>query len=384
MKRHPHKKLYVLYVITKLELGGAQKICLDLYQGVPEQGIGTGIMTGSEGELMSALKQQEHNTYFIGTFKREITFLGLINEFRSFVAMIKTMRAIKKEHPNIIVHTHSTKAGFVGRWAAFFARIPKRIHTIHGYGFHEHQWFPVRFTIYVCELITSLITTHFICVSSVDAKKGLALFPGFAKKHSIIRAAVDWNHFYAPTRLGTSFPSGGNPFIFGTIACFKPQKNLFDLLQAFARAHEKNPLLRLEIIGDGYLRAPIQEWIAKQNLDQYIVLHGWQHDVLPIVMHWNAFVLTSLWEGLPCSIVEARLLKLPILCYDTGGIRDVIVSGENGLLYKQGNWQAVASGMLSIASDYNLYQRLQNYSDDLSDFNNQIMIEHHVELYKNV
>jgi len=295
--------------------------------------------------------------------------------------LIRQIKIFKKKYPNLIVHTHSTKAGITGRWAAFFAGVKNRVHTVHGYAFHAHQSKYVWFAIYLAELVTSFITTHFVCVSSQDVKTGIKLFPRFTQKHSIIRAAIDTQQFM-PAKLATAFPIENQTFIFGTVACFKKQKNLFDLLQAFALVHKKQPNARLELIGDGSLRPSIEQWIAHRKLSSVITLHGWQNQVAPIMLNWHAFVLSSLWEGLPCAIIEARLLKLPVLSYNTGGIHDVIFPGENGFLYAQGQWQQLADGMLSLTHDQPLYNKLQQYCDNLKDFDTQHMVDEHIELYK--
>jgi len=375
------KELHVLYIITKLELGGAQKVCLALKNGLDESGHTSLLISGTKGKMVSNVKQSSH-VYLLESFTREVSLLAPWRELKNFFTLISHIRKLKKKFPNLIVHTHSTKAGLVGRWAAFFARVKRRVHTVHGYAFHTNQnWF-VWSAIYFLELLTSFVTTHFVCVSSQDVKTGIKLFPRFAKKHSIIRAAVDWKQFYKPARVANAFPEKTEPFVFGTVACFKKQKNMFDLLEAFKAVWKKRPHTRLEIIGDGILRPQIEAWIQKYNLEKHIVLHGWQEKVAPLMLHWHAFVLSSLWEGLPCAIVEARLLKLPVLSYNTGGIHDVIVSGENGFLYKQGDTQSLASGMFSIMENEKLFCKLQNFQEDLSDFNNRQMVAQHIELYQ--
>ena len=240
------------------------------------------------------------------------------------------------------------------------------------------------FFLYSAELVTSLITTHFICVSSKDVKTGIQLFPRFRKKNSIIRAAVEWETFFVPSRVALPFPEHNAPFIFGTVSCFKPQKNLLDLLQAFERVHQQMPHTKLEIIGDGVLRPILEQWIQEHNLEAAITLHGWQHNVAPLMLNWHSFVLSSLWEGLPCAVVEARLLKLPVISYNVGGIRDVITHEENGFLCKPGNWQELADNMCHVALDKNCYQKFQNYHEDLADFNHQNMIQHHINLYNSL
>jgi len=416
-----HYEPHIIYIITKLELGGAQKVCLSLVEGL---GSHATLITGTEGPLVARVAKIP-NVILMKELTRDVRFFGFINELRCFFKLISILRQLKKKYPHALVHTHSTKAGLLGRWAAFFAGIRTRIHTIHGYAFHEHQNKIFWFLIYLTELMTSFITTHFICVSSADAKTGIKLFPWFASKHSIIRAAVDHGQFFVPaqklkSKQGPSINSGrteernffldnkkrvGNnyssdhfesncssvrpeliegPFIFGTIACFKPQKNLFDLLQAFEYAYKKNPHIRLELIGDGQLRPAIESWIFEHKLNKVITLHGWQNHVALIMMHWHAFALTSLWEGLPCAIIEARLQKLPVISYNTGGIHDVIMHGDNGLLYPQKEWRQFAQGMVEISRNQELYEKLSGHRDELDDFKISTMVEQHQNLYKQI
>ena len=221
--KHTHDIL-IVYIITKLELGGAQKVCLSLFHGLQHNNIKTKLISGATGKLVDSVKDSP-DVIFLNSLKRELFFTGIFNELHSFFYLIKQLRQLKKEHPNIIVHTHSTKAGILGRWAAFCARIKTRIHTVHGYGFHAHQNIIIWCIIYSIELITSFITTHFVCVSSEDVKTGIKYFPRFTQKHTIIRAAIDWDQFYMPARIATKFPLNHEPFIFGTCSCFKPQKN---------------------------------------------------------------------------------------------------------------------------------------------------------------
>lgn len=373
--------LPVVYIITQLELGGAQKVCINLLHGLEQNNTAAFLISSDQGKLVDTIKDKP-NVILLPSLKRNISLRGLLHEWQSFRHITKELKKLKKLHPHIMVHTHSTKAGIIGRWAAWAAGIKTRIHTVHGYAFHEHQSWAKWATIYVVELITSLITTHFVCVSMHDAKTGMRLFPNFAKKHSIIRAAVEQKQFYRPAERASQFPMQSNePFIFGTVSCFKPQKNLFDLLHAFKYVHEQNSNTRLEIIGDGILRPALEAWITQNRLQDAVILHGWQENVASFMSTWHTFVLSSLWEGLPCAIIEARLLKLPIISYATGGIPDVITHGENGLLYKQKDWQSLAHGMLQISHDAQLYTRLQKHPDNLEDFENKRMIQEHIKLY---
>lgn len=379
-----HQKQHIVYIITKLELGGAQKICLSLLKGQDQNAT---LISGTEGLLVKEIINNPH-VILLKELTREVRFFGFINEIVCLFKLVVLLRQLKKKYGYLLVHTHSTKAGLLGRWAAFFAGIKTRVHTVHGYAFHNHQNKLVWFLIYFAEFVTSFITTHYICVSSADVKTGIRLFPWFATKHSIIRAAVDRKQFFIPAQRVMINPGHSvitnHLFIFGTIACFKPQKNLFDLLHAFEYAYTQNSHIRLEIIGDGELRPALETWIFEHKLNKVITLHGWQDHVALIMMHWHAFVLTSLWEGLPCAIIEARLQKLPVISYNTGGIHDVIIHGENGLLYPQKEWRELAQGMLEISLNQQLYKKLSKYRDELDDFEIGAMIEQHRKLYREI
>jgi glycosyltransferase involved in cell wall biosynthesis len=374
------KEMRVIYIITKLELGGAQKVCLSLFNGLKQRDISTFLISGANGLLVPYV-QDNPSVYLLTTLKREVSLFSLIHEGKVFIQLIQQLRKLKKDNPHTIVHTHSTKAGLLGRWAALLAGITYRVHTVHGYGFHAHQNMIIWLGMYLLELITSFITTHYVSVSSQDVKTGIRLLPGFNKNHSIIRASIEWNRFTHRDYTPQHFPDHTTPFVFGTIACFKPQKNLFDLLKAFAAVHHHNSQTRLEIIGDGAQRSALEHWMDEHKLNHAITIHGWQEDVMPIMTHWHAFTLSSLWEGLPCSIIEARLLKLPVLSYNTGGIRDVIINGHNGFLYDQKDWQALSKGMLEVSTNKDLFIRLQGYTEDIASFHDNVMLDHHYMLY---
>jgi len=374
------KRLPIAYIITKLELGGAQKVCLSLFNALHKKGYAAHLISGKEGALAHTVNDNDH-AILLPSMKREISLFSLWDEFKNFKLLARSLQKLKRKYPNVIVHTHSTKAGFIGRWAAWWAGISTRIHTIHGYGFHEHQswisWIPI----YIAELLTSLITTHFICVSAHDAKIGIRLFPRFAHKHSIIRAGVDTQTFYTPaTRLVT--PSSKKPFIFGTISCFKPQKNLIDLLKAFEHVYHSDSRARLEIIGDGVQRKQLERWITEHKLSHAITLHGWQHAIAPITQAWHVFTLSSLWEGLPCAVIEARLQHLPVISYQTGGIPEVVLDQKNGFIVEQGDWIMLAERMKTVMQSQALYKQMQQFSDQLEDFSNAHMIKEHISLYK--
>lgn len=374
----------IVYIVTKLELGGAQKVCLALMQGLTHQQFPVSLISGAEGVLVQEA-QKFQSTYLLPSLKRELSLAGIFAEVKTFFTLVKILKELKKAHPFLVVHTHSTKAGIIGRWAAYFVRIPHRVHTVHGFGFHAYQSWLKWVCIFLCEYFTSFITTHFVCVSKRDQKVGAKFFPGFAKKSSIIRAAVDQQRFVSMGIRGSSYGQK-NTCTIGTIACFKPQKNLFDLLQAFKLVHDTciglgEAAPHLQIIGDGQQREQLETWIRQEKLTRAITLLGWQKDVSAWMKNWDLFCLSSLWEGLPCAIIEARLCKLPIVSYAVDGIPEVIMHGKNGLLAKPGDWRELASYMIKIIHNKELHKKLSTYQDNFYDFDNKTMVNKHLALY---
>lgn len=382
------KNVHVVYLVTKLELGGAQKVCLALLDGLHKADpLSCSLISGTQGALVDQVKKFE-SVYLLQELQREVGsgLKKIAQEIKAFFSIIKILKKLKKRHPNLIVHTHSTKAGIMGRWAAYFARIPTRIHTVHGYGFHDRQSRLTWLIVYALEYFTSFITTHFVCVSEQDRSTGIRLFPRFTQKSSVIRAAVQDENFYPAQASLTS--NKQDDIIIGTVSCFKPQKNLFDLLKAFHYLYKEAPpsiqkRLRLQIIGDGVLRNEIETWIIHHNLQTHIDLLGWQTNVANWMRTWNIFTLSSLWEGLPCAIIEARLCKLPVVAYDVGGIREVIKNGYNGFLVQPGDWNKLGEKFKQLICSQELYESMYNNSDMLDSFKNNAMISSHKKLYDN-
>lgn len=369
------KKTAIVYVVTKLELGGAQKICLRLFNDLQSKDTDTFLFSGTSGALVDQVKEKPQVT-LLPSFVREISFLNLWKDIKTTYLLVRHFKKIKTEYKNVIVHTHSTKAGYIGRIAAWLAGIPKRIHTIHGFGFHSHQSYVINVLAFTLEWISSLVTTEYICVSSHEYEIGKKYFLKFTKRAHIIRAAVDETKFIPAKKTTNQY------FTFGTVACFKPQKNLFDLLEAFKLIHALYPYTRLEIIGDGIQRKEIENWITENKLNNAITLLGWQQNIQTHMARWQAFTLSSLWEGLPCAIVEARFLKIPVIAYNVGGIADIIEHGKNGFLCKPKNIHAFTAHMEQLITQHVIRHKLQEYAEPhISNFYTNTMIHQHKNLY---
>ncbi len=239
--------------------------------------------------------------------------------------------------------------------------------------------------IWLVEWITCLITTKFVCVSQHDQIEGSRLLPKFNNKNELIRAAVSLKK----TDIVLPTIEREELFIIGTISCFKPQKNLLDLFKAFKHAcslvaGKTKCKLQLQVIGDGMMRDQLELWIRDHDMQDNIILLGWHHDVVPFLNQWHAFAMSSLWEGLPCAIIEARLSKLPVVAYHIDGIPEVVFDGINGFLVPSGQWSMLGDRIADLVLDDVRYQAMSDYPDNLNDFSYVTMFQKHYALYKSL
>ncbi|MCL4380559.1 glycosyltransferase family 4 protein [Candidatus Dependentiae bacterium] len=368
----------IVHIITKLELGGAQKVCLALASGAHAAGWHTVLITGTEGILVPTAQEQPFTTILLPTLRRELSPRFIVDDIRTIWQIRSLLRSYQQQYATVIVHTHSSKAGILGRIAATLAGVQTRVHTVHGFAIHKHQSWGQWLVYYLPELFCSWLTTQFIYVSSADKELGSRIFPARTQRAAtIIRAAVPIDDFVPAIRTQPT-----TAFVIGTISCFKPPKNLPDMIRAFARVHQALPHARLEIVGDGELRPMLEQMIADHQLQQAVTLQGWQSTVAPFLARWDIYTMTSLWEGLPCAVVEARAAQLPVVSYATGGIPDIIADGVNGYLVPPGDWQQLASKIIALGTNAPQRQQLATTTDDLTEFTQATMIKRHLQLYE--
>ncbi|MBL7081157.1 MAG: glycosyltransferase [Candidatus Omnitrophica bacterium] len=185
------QKINLLYVITKLELGGAQKQLLKLIIHLDKRRYNLSLITARDGVLIKdALSIKDLRLIRSRFLERPI------NPLRDLIALGQIYRFIKRNKIDI-VHTHSSKAGILGRWAASFAGTKIIVHTIHGWSFNEYQNYLWRRIAICFEKITALITDQLIVVSSSDLQKGLKNHIGNKDKYKLIRYGIDYKKYTA-------------------------------------------------------------------------------------------------------------------------------------------------------------------------------------------
>ncbi len=322
-------KINLLYLITKLELGGAQRQLLSLIAGLDKERYNIFLFTARDGLLVneaSAIK---------GLVLKRSRFLERpINIFKDILALVEIRSFIKKNRIQI-VHTHSSKAGILGRIAAKSAKIKIIIHTVHGWSFHDCQPGIVNYFYLLLERLCAAFTGRIIAVSNSDKEKGLKNLVGREKQYTIIRYGINGSEFRnRPERNAARRTLGLNEadLVVGMVACFKPQKSPLDFIRIASGIKKGIPNAKFIMAGDGLLRKKARALIKKLDLEGKVILAGWRNDIPLILAALDIFVPTSLWEGLPIAVLEAMAAGVPVVATDTGGIREIVENGKTGYL----------------------------------------------------
>ena len=348
-------KIKVFHVITKLELGGAQKVTLMMLERLPRDRYEIGLVTAPEGILVDwANRIPSLNRVWISTLIREVS------PFHDVLTLLKMWRVFRRERPQI-VHTHCAKAGILGRLAARLAGVPIIFHTYHGFGFNDFQNRIVR-TFYIwLERLTGRVTTKTIAVSYATGERAQA--SGIVRKEDwmLCRAAIPLDEFMQPGPRRTRLAEWNIPtdkIVVGMIACFKPQKSPIDFIDVAARILKETDRAHFIMVGDGELRPAIEARITEFGISSHVTLLGWQQNMPEIYRNIDIVVLTSLWEGLPCVFSEAMASGLPIVATDVDGARDAIRQGDNGFLHPPRDIEGMATSTLRLIRDPKLRETM--------------------------
>jgi glycosyltransferase involved in cell wall biosynthesis len=379
------KKVNLLYVITKLELGGAQKQLLHLLKSLDTGAYSVFLFTGVEGDLNGDFDSIEGLT-----IKRCRFLVRSVHPLKDLFSLIALYRFMKL-HCIDIVHTHSSKAGILGRLAAGLARIQHVLHTVHGWSFNDHQSFAFRRLFIWLERFTAQFTDAILVVSSFDKQKGLAHRIGREENYCFMRYGVEYSNPAAGDyRLSEALGIRDEHIVVAMIGCFKIQKAPLDFIRmaclVLNDTHNRQVAARLRflLIGDGILRQKIEQSIRAHNLQEKVVLAGWRRDIPGLLARTDIFALTSLWEGMPISVLEAMSLSLPVVATNTGGIAEVIREGRTGFLVAPQDSSSMAQKISILLHDISLRRTIgRNARESLgNDFSIDAMVACNLRQYE--
>ena len=352
--------MHICHIITKPELGGAQLSTLEIVSRLAEkEGYNISLVTGSRGTLLKDFKDLKGVKVYLVPFL--VRNISPIYDILAFIYILFLYLFNKYD----IVHTHSSKAGILGRWAAFFARIPVIIHTVHGWSFNSHQLYITKIFYRYLERLTAKFTSIVICVSRNDINKALRYRIADKKKLVFIKYGIDIEKFSSKSneaeRLNKRKEIGmldKGPVV-GMIACLKPQKSPLDYVRACIEVHKKIPEANFLLVGDGVLRKDCRRIIQNSSLDGRFVFAGWRRDIAGILDLLDVAVLTSKWEGMPISIIEALLKGCPVVATDSGSTNEIVKDGVSGYIVNVGDFQGISEKVVNLLSNKELHLKMR-------------------------
>ena len=372
-------RIRVLLAITRLELGGAQRVVLHTARKLDRRSFDVALAWGP-GDLLDdeAAAISELERIPVPTLIRPV---APISDLRALVSLRAAVRSFQPQ----VVHTHSSKAGILGRLAARLEGVPA-VHTVHGFGFTPLQTAPMRFFYRAAEKTMARFTDHFVTVSETDRRRGIEMGLFSPEKATVIRAAIDLERFRAAAdgdavreRLGV--PVG--PPMVTQVGNFKPQKAPLDFVRVAATVHEQLPDAWFVMVGDGPLRENAQNLARELGIADRMVFSGWWDDVPGLLAATSVSVLTSRHEGLPCSVVESLAAGVPVVATAVDGTVEVVRSGDNGLLAPAGDISGLAQAVGRLLADPSLRARMAAAArEGLDDFDRELMVEQQEDLYR--
>jgi glycosyltransferase involved in cell wall biosynthesis len=273
-----------------------------------------------------------------------------LHPVRDLVTLWKVYRLIRKLKPDV-VHTHTAKAGFVGRVAAWAAGVPVIIHTFHGHVFYGYFGpLKTRFFILLEQLTARMSDTLITLTEGLRHELTQVYHITRRSRVTVLPLGLDLEAFSrTPRRCGDFRAAWGIPPgapLIGIVGRLVPVKNHALFLEAAAKIRQTRPDARFAIIGDGESRAEIEAQVDRLGLRDAVIFTGWQRDLAPIYSDLDALVISSVNEGTPVSVIEALAGRCPVVATAVGGLPDLLDHGALGRLVPNGDAAALATAVL--------------------------------------
>ncbi len=336
-------------------IGGAQENtllnCLDLMRLHGDDVLLiTGPALGPEGDLLRGGRAGELPIRLLPNLRREIHPL---RDWRASGAI----RDVLKEFQPDVVHTHSAKAGLIGRHVAWGLGVPAVVHTVHGAPFHPYQPAVAREFFCRCERWAAKRCHRMISVA--DAMTELMVRAGVAspEKFTTIYSGMEVEPFLDADKhrdiTRARFGFSEDQVVIGKIARLFHLKGHQDLIVAAQRVVSECPNVRFLLVGEGILRESLTKQIADLGLQDYFVFSGLvpPSEVPAMIGAMDALVHTSYREGLARALPQALIAGRPVVSYDVDGAREVAISGETGFLVDPGDTEGLAAALSQLAGD---------------------------------
>ncbi len=376
----------IVHVITRLIVGGAQENTVLSCEGLHARGhrvhLLAGPTTGPEGSLVGRAAAGGYDYEEFGDLVRAIS------PWRDARVLVAMRRRFEQLRPDV-VHTHSSKAGVLGRIAADLAVVPNIVHTIHGMSFNRTQPAPVRAAYRMAEQFCAGRCHALVSVADAMVAQALAAGIGTPAQHLTVRSGMEVGAF-DPRRIDaaearSAWGIGEDDVVVGTVARLFVNKGYEQLIDVMDMALRQEPRLRFLWVGDGADRPRYESELTRRGIRDRAIITG----LLPpaemprVLAAMDLLAHTSQWEGLPRAVVQALLMEKPAVSFDIDGAPEVVRSGETGELVRLNDLPAFASAVVGLAQDpeRRLACGRRGRANCIGAFDHRLMVEQLEQLY---
>jgi len=353
--------LRISHVITRLIVGGAQENTVASVLGLCQRpGLQVQLISGPTIGPEGSLEHELANAP--GLFTLLPHLVRPIHPWKDARALGTLVARFRQQAPHV-VHTHSGKAGLLGRLAARRAGVPVIVHTIHGPSFGPFQGALANFAFRSAERFAARFTTHFVVVAEAMARQYLAAGVGRPGQFTCIRSGFEMGPFLAAKNdplARSRWGLASTDFVVGKVARFFKLKGYEDLFVMAPELAKRCPQVRFLLVGDGPWLARFKVRARAAGLERHMVFTGLvqPREIPAMIGVMDVLVHLSRREGLARALPQALAASRPVVAYDCDGAGEVCRENETGFLVRPGDLTSLTSRLLQLASDSELRQRL--------------------------
>ncbi len=346
----------ILHLITRLDRGGSATNTLLTVAGFPSL-FGQSLIYGRTRDIPQLARRLEPQVEMA-----EIPDLVRSpSPVKDLMAFLKIYRLLRKGRFDL-VHTHTSKAGIIGRFAARMAGVPHIVHTPHGQAFNGYAGSVLTNFFVLLERWAASFTDRIIGLTDQEVCDNLERRIGKPQQFVTIHSGVDLKRFESrKTEAGAVKVSLGlspSARLIGSVGRLDPVKGHTYLLDAFGILAPRFPDLHLALVGDGELLSDLRSRTQHLGLTDRVLFLGWREDVPDLLHAFDLFVFPSLSEGMGRGLVEAMASGLPIVASRVCSIPEVLAEGEAGYLVESADSLSLACGIETLLRDPELQNRL--------------------------
>jgi glycosyltransferase involved in cell wall biosynthesis len=378
-------KIKVLHIITRLDKGGSAENTFLTVKGLDKERYDVTLMSGPvkdpSQERRTQVEECRISTIHIPVLVRNINLVS------DAIALFKIWRFLAKEKFDV-VHTHTSKAGLLGRFASRLAGAPLLIHTPHGHVFFGYFGSLKTKIFILLEKLASRMTDRMVALTHREKSDYISYKICPEEKITVIHSGIDLDKFKEytlaeKTKLKREIGLPENSFVVGTAGRLVPVKGPEFLIKASQTIIPAHPNTYFLFAGDGPLKQDLQKKANEAGVGENIVFLGWRDDIAHILSIFDVFCLPSLNEGMGRVLVEAMAHEIPIVASDVGGIPDLVTHGKNGFLVPPKNPDELANHIQILIENKEKRKKMGEAGKKIAPrFSHDTMVKNIAELYE--